>query len=58
MAAAFEAVCAGLGLRYERDDPATRLVAETVVALARSGVRDLDQMKAMALEKFTSSSTL
>ena len=41
MSAAFEAVCDRLGLTI-RHDPATDLVAKTIIKLAQQGVREAE----------------
>ena len=51
MSVALTNVCTALGLA-ERDDQATRLVAEKVIHLAQRGVRDASQLTAMTLDAF------
>ncbi len=51
MGLAFDSVCEALGLRI-KEDPATRLVAEKVIELAKRGVCDADQLRAMTLKEF------
>jgi hypothetical protein len=50
MSAALESVCDALGLKLV-DDPATRLVAEKIIALVQRGVRDAGALSAMALKE-------
>jgi hypothetical protein len=50
MSAALESVCAELGLKMV-DDPATRLVAQKIIELARRGLKDVPTLRAMALEQ-------
>jgi hypothetical protein len=51
MSAAFVATCGALHLKVG-DDPATRLVAETVIKLAQRGIRDPDALHKMTLKEF------
>jgi hypothetical protein len=44
MSLAFEQVCQNLGLRVQ-DDPATRIVAERIIALTQSGASDVDTLR-------------
>ncbi len=53
MSAAFVAVCDALGLKAQ-DDPATRLVAEKIVAFTQRGVHDPDTLRKRVLEEFSS----
>ena len=50
MSAAYE-VCAALGIKFV-DDAATRLVAQVVIELAQRGVKDVQTIMAMTLERF------
>ena len=43
MSLALESACEALGLKLV-DDPATRLVAEKIIALVQRGVRDADTL--------------
>ena len=49
--AAYERVCAALGIKFV-DDAATRLVAQVVIELAQRGVKDVETITAMTLERF------
>ena len=51
MSAAYESVCAALGIKFV-DDAATRLVAQVVIELAQRGVKDVQTITAMTLERF------
>jgi hypothetical protein len=51
MSAAFEAVCERLGLAH-RHDPATELVAKTIVKLAQQGVQDRETLLKTTLKEF------
>ena len=51
MSAAYERVCAALGIKFV-DDAATRLVALVVIELAQRGVKDVQTITAMTLERF------
>lgn len=51
MSAAFVSACEALGLAL-RDDPATRLVARTVIDLAERGLRDVETLVEMTLREF------
>ena len=51
MSDAFTSACAALGL-MERDDPATRLVAERVIAHALEGVKSRDELYALVIAEF------
>jgi len=51
MSAAYERVCAALGIKFV-DDAATRLVAQVVIELAQRGVKDVQTITAMTLERF------
>jgi hypothetical protein len=51
MSAAYERVCAALGIKFV-DDAATRLVALVVIELAQRGVKDVETITAMTLERF------
>jgi len=51
MSAAYERVCAALGIKLV-DDAATRLVAQVVIELAQRGVKDVETITAMTLERF------
>ena len=48
---ALENVCEKLELRLT-DDPATRLVASTIIELTQRGVRDASTLTAMTLKEF------
>jgi hypothetical protein len=48
---ALETVCAKLALPLN-DDPATRLVASTIIELAQRGVKDAATLSAMTLKEF------
>jgi hypothetical protein len=50
MSAALESVCDALGLKLV-DDPATRLVAEKIIALVQRGVRDPSALSATTLKE-------
>jgi hypothetical protein len=45
---AFGGVCDELGLVKTVDDPATKLVAETIIDLAQRGIHDPDLLRTMA----------
>ncbi len=51
MSAAFVRACEALRLAL-RDDPATRLVARTIIELAERGVRDAQDLLDMTLREF------
>ena len=51
MSAAYERVCAALGIKFV-DDAATRLVALVVIELVQRGVKDVETITAMTLERF------
>ena len=51
MSLALENVCEKLELRLT-DDPATRLVASTIIELTQRGVRDASTLTAMTLKEF------
>jgi hypothetical protein len=51
MSLALETVCAKLALPLN-DDPATRLVASTIIELAQRGVKDAATLSAMTLKEF------
>jgi hypothetical protein len=51
MSAAFVGACETLGLKI-RDDPATRLVARTIIELAQRGLRDSEILLDMTLWEF------
>jgi hypothetical protein len=51
MSDAFTSICADLGL-VERDDPATRLVAERIIEHAQRGVRSRDELYAIVVGEF------
>jgi len=51
MSAAYERVCAALGIKFV-EDAATRLVAQVVIELAQRGVKDVQTITAMTLERF------
>jgi hypothetical protein len=51
MSTTFEAVCDRLGLAI-RHDPATELVAKTIIKLAQRGVRDADTLLKTTLKEF------
>jgi hypothetical protein len=51
MSEVFVAVCEALHLKVG-DDPATRLVAGKIIALAQRGIRDVATLQAMALREF------
>ncbi len=51
MSTAFEAACQRLGLVI-RHDPATELVAKTVIKLAQQGVHDVDTLLKTTLKEF------
>jgi hypothetical protein len=48
---AFERVCVSLGLNVQ-DDPATRLVAEKIIALAERDINDAETLRDMTLREF------
>jgi hypothetical protein len=48
---AFERVCGSLGLNVQ-DDPATRLVAEKIIALAKRDINDVETLRDMTLREF------
>ena len=50
MSAALESVCDALGLKLV-DDPATRLVAEKIIALVQRGIRDAGTLSATTLKE-------
>ena len=52
MSAAYESVCAALGIKLVDDAAATRLVAQVVIELAQRGVKDVQTITAMTLERF------
>ena len=51
MSLALESVCSSLGLKVV-DDPATRLVAEKIIALSQHGVRGVATLHAMTVREF------
>jgi hypothetical protein len=51
MSVALETVCRKLELSLV-DDPATRLLASTIIELAQRGVRDAPTLSAMTLKEF------
>jgi hypothetical protein len=51
MSAAFVRTCEALRLEVI-DDPATRLVAKTIIELAERGFRDADALSEMSLREF------
>jgi hypothetical protein len=51
MAAAFVRACEALQL-HVMDDPATRLVARTIIELAERGFRDVESLVEMTLREF------
>ncbi len=51
MSQALESACKALGLSW-KDDPATRFVAEKIIAYAQRGVRDVATLRAMVLKEF------
>jgi hypothetical protein len=51
MSAAFVRACEALRLE-PTDDPATRLVARTIIELAERGVRDAETLLKMTLQEF------
>ena len=53
MSLALESVCRTLGLKVI-DDPATRLVAEKIIALSQHGVRGVATLHAMTVKEFKS----
>ena len=53
MSLALESVCSALGLKVV-DDPATRLVAEKIIALSQQGVRGVATLHAMTVKEFKS----
>jgi hypothetical protein len=53
---AFERVCQELGLTV-KDDPATRLVAEKIIALAKSGTEDAKVLCDLTLQEFCKQTT-
>jgi hypothetical protein len=48
---AFERVCEELGLTVQ-DDPATRLVAEKIITLAKAHINDVQTLCDMTLNEF------
>jgi hypothetical protein len=52
MSAAFVRACDALRLNVNKDDPATRLVARTIIELAQRGFRDTDILLDMTLREF------
>jgi hypothetical protein len=53
---AFERVCQELGLTV-KDDPATRLVAEKIIAFAKSGTEDDEALCDLTLQQFCKRTT-
>ncbi len=51
MSTAFASACKALQLEL-RDDPATRLVARTIIELAERGLRDAQELLDMTLREF------
>jgi hypothetical protein len=51
MSDAYVGACKALGLKTS-DDPATRLVAQKIIALAQRGVRDAADLRIMTLKEF------
>jgi hypothetical protein len=51
MSAAFVRACDALRLEL-RDDPATRLVARTIIDMAERGLRDAETLLDMTLQEF------
>lgn len=54
MSAAFIRACDALRLEL-RDDPATRVVARTIIDMAERGLRDSETLLEMALREFRTS---
>jgi hypothetical protein len=50
MSLALEGVCKDLCLKM-RDDPVTRVVAETIIELKKNGVHGVSTLQVMALQK-------
>ncbi len=50
MSTALESVCEALGLKLV-DDPATRLIAEKIIALAQRGVHDPEVLSTSMLKE-------
>jgi hypothetical protein len=55
MGEALTGACSALGL-VDRDDPATRLVATKIIALARAGERDAKRLEGGALRALRANS--
>lgn len=51
MSTAFEAACDRLGLAI-RHDPATELVAKTIIKIAQQGIHDVDTLLKATLKEF------
>jgi hypothetical protein len=51
MSDAFAGVCKALGLKVG-DNPATRVVAQKIIALAQRGIRDTASLHMMTLKEF------
>lgn len=51
MSLAFDNACDKLGLLKTAEDPATSLVAEKIIDVARRGVRDPELLRTMALNE-------
>jgi hypothetical protein len=52
MSVVFEELLETLGLADRRDNPVATLVAQKVIALAQTGVRDPIRLKQLTLESF------
>jgi hypothetical protein len=52
LVAAYESALAKLKL-IDRSDPATALVAKTIILLARRGLRDADRLSDLAVQSLT-----
>ena len=52
MSAAFEAALAKLGL-VDRSDPATTAVVKLIIEFAKAGLRDPEQLCALALQQLS-----
>ena len=51
LAAAYEQVLGALGLKRRRSDPITELVARKIIEIAQTGVRDSQELAAMAIKE-------
>lgn len=53
LSTAYEGALRSLGLK-DRTDPATEMVAQKIIQLAREGIRDPDRLQQMAVQSLAS----